>query len=117
IGSRNEQHRRAIPKNDRSPPLAGARSAGLQACNGPPRVGSPEGLRYASGGHRASVMKPFDFQLRTRIVFGDGALARLGELARELGFTRALIVADPGIVATGQVARAASVLGAAGIAS
>jgi alcohol dehydrogenase len=63
------------------------------------------------------VLRPFDFQLRTRIVFGDGALARLGELARELAFTRTLIVSDPGIVATGQVARAASTLEAAGIAT
>jgi len=61
-------------------------------------------------------MKPFDFQLRTRLVFGEGALERLGELARELSFTRTLIVADHGIVATGHVARAASSLEAAGIA-
>jgi alcohol dehydrogenase len=60
-------------------------------------------------------VRPFDFQLRTRIVFGEGALARLGDLARELGFTRTLIVSDPGIVATGQVARAASILETAGI--
>ena len=61
------------------------------------------------------IVHPFDFQLRTRIVFGEGALARLGDLARELGFTRALIVSDPGIVATGQVARAAAILEAAGV--
>ena len=61
------------------------------------------------------IVRPFDFQLRTRIVFGEGALARLGDLARELGFTRTLIVSDPGIVATGQVARAAAILEAAGI--
>ncbi len=60
-------------------------------------------------------MPPFDFQLRTRVVFGDGALERLGELARELSFTRTLIVADRGIVATGQVKRAATLLDAAGI--
>ena len=60
-------------------------------------------------------MPPFDFQLRTRVVFGDGAFARLGELARELSFSRTLIVADPGIVATGQVQRAVDSLGAAGI--
>ena len=35
-------------------------------------------------------MRPFDFHLRTRVVFGEGALSRLGELARELGFTRTL---------------------------
>ena len=61
--------------------------------------------------------RPFDFQLRTRIVFGDGALTRLGELARELFFTRTLIVADRGIVATGQVDRARSLLEAASIAA
>jgi len=36
----------------------------------------------------------FDFQLRTRIVYGDGALARLGELARELGARRVLLVTE-----------------------
>lgn len=60
-------------------------------------------------------MPPFDFQLRTRVVFGDGAFARLGELARELSFTRALVVADRGIVATGLVQQAAASLCAAGI--
>ena len=51
-------------------------------------------------------MIPFDFQPRTRVVFGSGSLSRLGELARELGCSRALLVADPGIVAAGHVARA-----------
>src|SRR5499426_4176869 len=55
-------------------------------------------------------VRPFDFQLRTRIVSGEGTLQRLGGLARELGFTRTLIVSDPGIVSTGQVARAAAIL-------
>ena len=62
-------------------------------------------------------MPPFDFHLRTRVVFGDGAFARLGELARELSFTRALVVADPGIVKAGLAERAAATLAAAGIAS
>jgi alcohol dehydrogenase len=60
-------------------------------------------------------MRPFDFRLRTRVVFGEGAFSRLGELARELSFTRTLVVADRGIVATGQVDRAATMLDAAGI--
>jgi alcohol dehydrogenase len=59
----------------------------------------------------------FDFQLRTRVVFGDGAVARLGELARELSFKRTLVVADPGIVSIGLAQRAAALLDAAGIAS
>jgi alcohol dehydrogenase len=59
----------------------------------------------------------FDFHSRTRVVFGEGALSRLGELARELTFIRTLIVADRGLVATGQVDRAAAFLDAAGITS
>jgi alcohol dehydrogenase len=50
-------------------------------------------------------------------VFGDGAFARLGDLARELSFTTTLIVADSGIVATGLVDRAAASLDVAGIRS
>jgi alcohol dehydrogenase len=57
----------------------------------------------------------FDFQNRTRVVFGDGAVARLGELARELGFARTLLVADRGMIAVGYVERAVRLLQAAGI--
>ena len=60
-------------------------------------------------------MTGFDFTLRTRIVFGEDALAGIGPLARELGFERTLIVADKGIVATGQVARLSNLLSGAGI--
>ena len=60
-------------------------------------------------------MKPFDFVLRPRVVFGEGTLDRLGLLGHELGFSRALIVADKGIVATGLVDRAAQLLDAVGI--
>jgi alcohol dehydrogenase len=60
-------------------------------------------------------MQPFDFQLRTRVVFGPGALARLGDLARDLSCARTLVVADRGIVGAGHVERAAAVLGTAGI--
>lgn len=49
------------------------------------------------------------------MVFGEGALERLGTSARELAFTRALIVADKGILATGLVDRAAGLLRAAGV--
>ena len=60
-------------------------------------------------------MKSFDLALRTRVVYGSNSLDRLGELSRELGFTRTLIVADKGIVATGAVDRAAGLLAAVGI--
>ncbi|HEY7444909.1 MAG TPA: iron-containing alcohol dehydrogenase [Vicinamibacterales bacterium] len=62
-----------------------------------------------------SVFPPFDFSLRTRVVFGNGSLARLGELARELGFARTLIVSDRGLLSTGLVERATALLGHAGI--
>ncbi|MGE0703728.1 MAG: iron-containing alcohol dehydrogenase [Vicinamibacterales bacterium] len=60
-------------------------------------------------------MLPFDFRLRTRVVFGNGALGQLGTLAEELRFSRTLLVADHGMVAAGYVARAAALLEAAGI--
>ena len=62
-------------------------------------------------------MSPFDFHHRTRVVFGAGSLSRLGELAREIGFSRALVVADPGIAAAGHVARAEASLRDATIAT
>lgn len=58
---------------------------------------------------------PFDHQPRTRLVFGNGTLARIGELTRDLGGKRALIVSDPGIVRAGYVTRAASYLVEAGV--
>lgn len=60
-------------------------------------------------------MESFDFQPRTRVVFGEGALSRLGELARALGSVRTLLVADRGLVAVGHVARAAASLKEAGV--
>lgn len=46
-------------------------------------------------------MTPFDYRPRTRVLFGPGEFARLGEAARELGGTRCLLVADPGMVEVG----------------
>jgi alcohol dehydrogenase len=62
------------------------------------------------------VPASFDFTPRTRLVFGPGTLARLGELARNLGFRRPLLVADRGLVATGYVDRARGLLEEAGLA-
>jgi choline dehydrogenase len=53
-------------------------------------------------------------ELPTRIVHGAGAIARLGELVRELGVERPLLVTDAGVVAAGLAERAlASLDGAA----
>jgi len=61
-------------------------------------------------------VRPFELESRTRLVFGPGALGRLGALARELGFARTLVVSDPGVVAAGYAARACRALESAGIA-
>ncbi len=58
-------------------------------------------------------MQPFEFQSRTRVVFGEGALSRLGQLAGELGFRRALLAADKGLVDVGHVSKAVAALRAA----
>ncbi len=60
-------------------------------------------------------MTGIDFQLRPRVIFGVGSLQRLGELARELGAERVLIVADKGIVAAGHFESGRASLVAAGL--
>ena len=60
-------------------------------------------------------MIPFDYQPRTRIVFGPDKIDSLGDLAGELGARRALLVTDPGIVAAGHAERASRRLARAGI--
>ena len=54
-------------------------------------------------------------QPRTRVVFGPGVLDQLGSLAAELGFRRALLVTDRGLIAAGHFERAAKLLQSAGI--
>src|SRR5260221_6151964 len=57
----------------------------------------------------------FDFQPRTRVVFGAETIERIGELARELGARHALLVTDKGIVEAGHPARAIGFIEAAGL--
>ena len=57
----------------------------------------------------------FDYSPRTRLVFGHGTLDRVGELARELGGARVLVVSDPGIVKAGHTGRAVDYLHKAGL--
>lgn len=59
----------------------------------------------------------FEFRPGPRLVIGAGTLARLGELACELGGTRALVMSDPGIVAAGHAAAGLAALEAAGLAT
>lgn len=60
-------------------------------------------------------MKSFDFQPRTRLIFGAGAIGQLGDVATQLGFRRTLLVADHGLVASGHVDEAVTPLQKAGI--
>lgn len=60
-------------------------------------------------------MQSFDFQSNTRVIFGAGSIQRLGELSAELGFRRALLVADQGLVFSGHVDEALAPLQRAGI--
>lgn len=60
-------------------------------------------------------MKSFDFQPRTRLIYGAGAIGQLGDVAKELGFRRTLLVADHGLVASGHVDEAVTPLQAAGV--
>jgi alcohol dehydrogenase len=57
----------------------------------------------------------FDYHPLTRVVFGAGTLQRLGEIARELGGTRALLVTDPGLAAVGHPQKALTSLQDAGL--
>src|SRR5687767_648068 len=63
-----------------------------------------------------STLAAFDHQPRTRIVFGVDTVERVGELARELGLRKILLVTDPGIVKAGHADRAAQTLSKAGLA-
>ena len=51
-------------------------------------------------------MTPFDFRPRTRILFGAGEFARLGEVAREQNATRCLLLADQASVDAGHAQEA-----------
>jgi alcohol dehydrogenase len=61
------------------------------------------------------TMVPFDFQPRTRVIFGRGCADRAGRIARELDFHRTLLVADPGLAAAGHTARIQRALEADGV--
>jgi alcohol dehydrogenase len=63
----------------------------------------------------AEPLPAFDYEPLGRVVFESGGLAKLGELARELGGTRVLLVTDPGLSAAGHPQRAIRYLRQAGL--
>src|SRR6266404_5137656 len=78
---------------------------------------SPPGLHPEHHNSPASshALEAFDHQPRTRVVFGVNSVDRAGELARELGAKKVLLVTDPGIVAAGHAERVHRNLEAAGL--
>src|SRR5262249_44537886 len=86
----------------------------------PPPVPNPNMTRTpvtASNQRPAGAPAPagFEFYPVTRVVFGPGSLARLGELTREMGGRRVLVVTDPGLKAAGHPHRALESLRAANL--
>src|ERR1700730_15934787 len=78
-------------------------------------IGSPEPTQSSRTGDPLSSLPAFDFYPLIRVVFGPGALARLGELVRELGGTRVLLVTDRGLEAAGHPQRAVQAVRDAGL--
>lgn len=62
-----------------------------------------------------STLARFDYQPRTRLIFGINSVERVGELARELPASKVLLVTDPGIVSAGHSARVHRFLEKAGL--
>src|SRR6266699_3275570 len=64
---------------------------------------------------KADSLPSFDYQPRTRIVFGLNSVERVGELARGLGAKVVLVVTDPGIVTAGHADRVEHILQSCGL--
>jgi alcohol dehydrogenase class IV len=79
----------------------------------PKSLTSPSAADLA--GRQPSGLPSFDFLPPTRVVFGVGSLNRLGELTRELGGNRVLLVTDPGLESAGHPQRAVASLNDAGL--
>lgn len=55
-------------------------------------------------------MLNFQFYQRVKVLYGNGSVRQIGELVTTVGYKKALIVCDPGIVATGLVDKIAASL-------
>ncbi|MEI7732870.1 MAG: iron-containing alcohol dehydrogenase [Verrucomicrobiota bacterium] len=66
--------------------------------------------------HSANAPTPLhDFSLKTRLLFGHRSADRVGELAREYGAQKVLLVTDAGVTQAGHAARVEQTLRAAGL--
>jgi alcohol dehydrogenase len=57
----------------------------------------------------------FDYEPRTRLIFGVDSVEQVGEVARQLSANRVLLVTDPGLVKAGHAQRVRSLLDKAGV--
>jgi alcohol dehydrogenase len=60
-------------------------------------------------------MQPFDFQIHTQIIYGEGKFQELGTFASRLNFRRSLLVSDSGLLDCGYVEEAQRLLAQAGV--
>jgi alcohol dehydrogenase len=65
--------------------------------------------------NNSQPLMPFDYQPRTKIVFGLNSVERVGNLALDLAAKKVLLVTDRGIVSAGHAARVNQLLQDAGL--
>ncbi|MGB4741660.1 MAG: iron-containing alcohol dehydrogenase, partial [Fuerstiella sp.] len=70
---------------------------------------------FSTNHAQTSGVSLFDYQPRTRVVFGAGSFSTLGQVAKEFGKQKVLLVTDPGLKKAGHSDRAKSLLGDAGL--
>lgn len=63
----------------------------------------------------SAVNMTFDYQPRTRVVFGAGCFSQLGDIAKQFSADRVLLVTDRGLKEAGHAEQAAQYLKAAGL--
>ena len=61
------------------------------------------------------MLSSLDLNTDIRVLLGDGTLGEIGELARELGFSRTLLVSDSGLARAGHLSHAHGFLERAGV--
>lgn len=75
---------------------------------------NPQATSGQNGSPETQGLSPFDYNPRTRVVFGSGTVGRLGELTRETGGKRVFLVTDKGLAAAGHEQRVIDSLRSAG---
>ena len=72
-------------------------------------------MRPSTDVFSSPMLSEFDYRPQTRVVFGAGTLSRLGDLSKELGANRVLLVTDSGLEEVGHAERGRRTLEDAGL--